>query len=307
MNIGTLCNYLGMNYGCPNNQCKFFNQSTKVIKNGKFKRKSDSRFVQKFKCTNCNKQFSKATFTLEKYQKKRRINLKVLEGISSGVSIRRLAKFLRVDKKTIHRKVKYLAVKAQMNNKKFLNSLRKDAVLHMQFDDLITSEHSKLKPLSVSVAVDAKRRFILAAEVSQIPAFGHTAHLSRKKYGYRKSKHKEGLENLFKTITKSIHPQAIIRSDEHKLYAEYVHKYLPEANYQQYKGGRGCVVGQGELKKLQRDPLFAINHTCAMFRANINRLIRKTWCTTKDPKMLKNHIEIFIYYFNHIYLKDVRT
>lgn len=40
---------------------------------------------------------------------------------------------------------------------------------------------------------------------------------------------------------------------------------------------------------------------------NINRLIRKTWCTTKDPTMLKKHIEIFIYYFNHIYLKDVRT
>jgi len=90
-------------------------------------------------------------------------------------------------------------------------------------------------------------------------------------------------------------------------FTEFVRNYLPKVDYERFKGGRGCVVGQGELKKLYRDPLFSINHTCAMFRANINRLIRKTWCTTKDPKMLQKHLEIFIYYYNQIYLKGVRT
>jgi transposase-like protein len=296
-----------MKSGCPNIHCKFFNSYEQIIKNGRFKRKSDSRYVQKYKCKHCAKQFSRATFTLEKYQKKRRINLRVLESISSGVSMRRLAKQLRVDKKTIKRKVDYLALKSKQKNDQFLNKLSKEQVTHMQFDDLITTEHTKLKPLSVSIAVDADRRYILAAQVSQIPAFGHLAELSRKKYGYRKSGHKTGLKTLFEKIHKTIHPTALIRSDEHNNYPEFVAHYLPETNYQRYKGGRGCVVGQGELKKLKSDPLFAINHTCAMFRANINRLIRKTWCTTKDPTMLKKHIEIFIYYFNHIYLRDVRT
>ncbi|EQC44199.1 hypothetical protein [Bacteriovorax sp. Seq25_V] len=49
-------------------------------------------------------------------------------------------------------------------------------------------------------------------------------------------------------------------------------KYFPEAEYRRYKGGRGCIAGQGELKKLRFDPLFTLNHTCAMFRSNINRL-----------------------------------
>ena len=296
-----------MKYGCPNTQCHFFNCSSQVIKNGKFKRRSDSRFVQKFKCTFCKKQFSRATFSLEKYQKKRRLNRKILEGISSGLSIRRLARNLRVDKKTVHNKIKYLAVKARVKNQKLLISLQKQPVEHLQIDDLITSEHTKLKPLTVTIAVDADRRFILAAKVSRIPAFGKISKLSRKKYGPRKSEHKDGLEKIFREIAKSINSNALIRSDEHQLYPLYVRRYLPKARFERYKGERGCVVGQGELKKLFRDPLFSINHTCAMFRANINRLIRKTWCTTKDPEMLQNHIDIFIYYFNYIYLESVKT
>jgi len=296
-----------MKYGCPNFDCKFFNNHQKIIKNGRFKRKSDSRFVQKFKCTNCGKQFSKATYSLEKYQKKRRINLKVLEGISCGISIRRLAKNLRVDKKTIKRKIDYLAVKTKKKNESFLRKLEKQKVTHIQFDDLITTEHTKLKPLSISIAVDADRRYILGAEVSRIPAFGYLAELSRRKYGFRKSEHRDGLKRLFEKVHIAVHSNALVRSDEHKTYPEFVSSYLPKVTYERFKGGRGCVVGQGELKKLYRDPLFSINHTCAMFRANINRLIRKTWCTTKDPKMLQKHLEIYIYYFNQIYLKDVRT
>jgi hypothetical protein len=53
-----------------------------------------------------------------------------------------------------------------------------------------------------------------------------------------------------------------------------------------FKGGKSGVAGQDELKKVGRDPLFWVNHTLAMRRANINRLIRKTWCTTKKVQPL---------------------
>nr|MBX2884857.1 hypothetical protein [Granulosicoccus sp.] len=52
------------------------------------------------------------------------------------------------------------------------------------------------------------------------------------------------------------------------------------------------------LKKIGFDPLFAINHTFAMFRANVNRLIRKTWCTTKRVDRLEDHLAIFVSVFN---------
>jgi hypothetical protein len=75
-------------------------------------------------------------------------------------------------------------------------------------------------------------------------------------------------------------------------------KHFPKATHIQTKGRKSSVTGQGELKKVFYDPLFSLNHTCAMMRAHICRLIRKTWCTTKDPDRLADHIAIYVNYHN---------
>lgn len=174
----------------------------------------------------------------------------------------------------------------------------KGKVFNIQIDDLITKENSKLKPLSVSIAVDEDSRKILAIEVSQIPAFGHLSTFAVKKYGHRKSEHFGGLTRLFNKITPILDPEVRVKTDEHTLYVGFVSGYLPKAKHERFKSERAHVAGQGELKKVGFDPLFAINHTCAMLRANINRLIRKTWCTTKDPRRLKDHLDIFTFFYN---------
>ena len=46
-------------------------------------------------------------------------------------------------------------------------------------------------------------------------------------------------------------------------------------------------------EKLIHDPLFEVNHTCAVLRDHIKRLARKSWCTTK----LKEHLELNIYLY----------
>ena len=288
---------------CPNFECTFFQKKEFVMKHGFYFRKDDSRKIQRYLCTKCSRRFSQSTSTLEYRQKKRRMNRLLFELLASGLSMRRSARVLKIHRTTVHRKFLYLAEKARLKNENFLELLAQNPVIHMQFDDLITSVHTKLKPLSVTLAVDAKRRFILGAEVGSLPAFGHLAKLSRKKYGHRKNEHREMLHELFSKIEKVIDPLSLIESDEHQNYKPIVNRFFPQAKYLQYKGGRGAIVGQGELKKLNYDPLFKLNHTCAMLRANINRLIRKTWCTTKDPIMLKKHLEIYICYHNLYYLK----
>ena len=281
-----------MNLRCPK-KCP---QS--AIKYGKYWRKSDSKSIQRYRCSGCGLVFSQACFSPCYRQKKRRVNPLVYKLLSSGISQRRCALVLKIHPTTVARKLVFLAGEAQKRQEKFLETLREDPVEHLQIDDLITSHHTKLKPLSVSVAIDAKRRKILGVEVSQIPAFGHLAKISRRKYGKRPSSHREKLENLFKSLTKVTCPYALVESDEHKLYPLLVNKYLPHSTFKQYKSERGCVVGQGELKKVKRDPLFKINHTLAMLRANINRLIRRTWCTTKDPRRLHNHLVIYSDFHN---------
>lgn len=284
--------------GCPNIECDFYQKKSSVKRDGFYYRKDDSRKIPRFKCKACGKKFSTATFKLEWRQKKRRVNIKLFELLSSNVSMRRCARLLRINRTTVHRKLIYLAEKARREQKKFLENLRTDRVTHLQFDDLISSIHTKLKPVSVSIAVDANRRFILGAEVGSIPSFGHLAELSRKKYGRRKNEHEEKLQLLFDKISPVVHPLAEIRSDEHRAYAGFVQKFFPDSRYTQFKGERSTVAGQGEMKKVHYDPLFYINQTCATLRASINRLIRRTWCTSKRMDMLQNHIDILIHYHN---------
>ena len=293
-----------MKKNCPNSNCLHFNTNAQAIKDGFFQRKDDARQIQRYKCKACKTKFSASTSKLCYRQQKRRINHDVFKLLSSGVSMRRAAFLKKVSRGTIARRLKYFGNKYRARNKKDLSKISK-RVSHFQLDDLITKENSKLLPLSVTIAVNVDNRKILGAKVSQIPAFGHLTQKSLKKYGKRKCCHVQGIKELFYEIQDSIHPEAVIISDKHKKYPDQIKDYFPKAKHKVYESERAHVAGQGELKKVNFDPLFTINHTCAMFRANINRLIRKTWCTTKDPARLQDHIDTFIYFYNHYLLKDV--
>lgn len=297
------CICFSMKKICPNPHCAALNS---INKDGFYRRKDDSKIIQRYRCRICLKKFSSATFTVTYRQKKRRINAHVFKFLSSGLSMRRSAMLLNVHQKTIARKLTFLAKRSRVMNSKLLQKFH-GKIHNVQFDDLITKENSKLKPLSVSVLVDEDRRLILGAEVSQIPAFGHLSRPAIKKYGYRKDKHAEGLDRLFKKAKPLLSEEALVKSDKHKSYPYYVETYLPKAQHITHESERACIAGQGELKKVAYDPLFMINHTCAILRANINRLFRRTWCTTKDPVRLKDHIDLFTFFYNKHLINRILT
>ena len=284
---------------CPNLHCAF---PENIIRDGTFRRQDDSKIIQRFRCKSCRLRFSSATLSDAYKQKRRRINYPLLKLLASGMSMRRSAIFLGVNKRTVERRLPYLGKKCRELNRKSLMKF-KGRIHNIQLDDLITKENSKLKPLSVSVAVDENNRRILATEVSQIPSFGHLAKIAVQKYGERKDEHFEGLTRLFQRIAPVVSPEVIVKSDEHQRYPGFISTYLPHSKHFTFKSERACVAGQGELKKVSFDPLFIVNHTCAMLRGNINRLIRKTWCTTKDPARLRDHLEVFTYFYNEVYLR----
>ena len=277
---------------------------TGLIRFGSFYRKSTKSFVQRFRCLNCKRTYSEATLDPCFQQKKREMNPEIVRLLVSGVSQRRIALLLKLDLKTVARKFIFTGILA----KNCLTFSQKSYPLcaEIQFDDLETSEHTKLKPLSVTLAVEKKTRRILGCEVSQMPAKGHLAKIARKKYGKRPDQRYEGREKLFKKIEPLIHENALIESDENPHYPWHVKAHFPKASHQTHKGQRGSVVGQGELKKIRFDPLFSLNHTCASFRANINRLFRRTWCTTKKRDRLDLHIALYSVFHNENLLEKQR-
>jgi transposase-like protein len=268
---------------------------------GYFVRGSDKRRLQRFRCLRCLRTYSQATFQQCYRQKKRRVNPWILELLCSNVSLRRVSKLLHLNRKTVVKKSIFLAIQARKKNLRSFSKLR--LINEVQFDDLETIEHTKCKPLSVTLAIEKKSRQILGFEVSQMPAKGHLAKIALKKYGFRKDRRPEGRRRLFLKLTEKILPDAVIESDESPHYKEDIKRFFPHATHQSFLGKRSSLGGQGELKKTKFDPLFSINHTFAMLRANINRLIRKTWCTTKKPERLRDHIELYVYYHNEVLLK----
>jgi hypothetical protein len=213
-----------------------------------------------------------------------------------------------INPKTVARRLRLFSELSQIKHEKYLNTHYKNKPLsEIQFDDLETSIHTKCKPVSVTLAVDPKTRKILKFKVSQMPAKGHLAEISRRKYGRRTDERPIGWDEFMRELTPYVESKATWTSDENPHYPFYLKRHHPEAIHKRVKGGRGAITGQAELKKLKFDPLFSLNHTCAMMRANINRLFRKTWCTSKTMQGLTDHLWMYVVYHNTVLTEPVRN
>lgn len=254
--------------------------------------------MEKFQCRICGCHFSRSTFSDFYCQKVRRINGPLREMLCSGVSQRRSAKLLGVDRKTVERRFRFLAEQARKRHFKDLQRYRAEPLEEVQFDDLETSIHTKCKPASVALAVDPKHRKILNFQASQMPPKGPLAKTAYKKYGFREDHRPEGWDRLLQGLIPIVKPAVIFMSDKNPHYPKFVTSHHPSAVHKTTPGGRGAIVGQGELKKLVFDPLFSLNHTCAMLRANMNRLFRRTWCTSKKMEGLISHLWLYVDYHN---------
>ena len=298
-----------MNPNCPKRSCslsaKTGPKSNQVIRYGSFYRSSDSRKIGRYLCKCCGGTFSRATLSPGVWQKRRRIThpLKLL--LSSGVTKSRAAVLLRADPKTIARRSQFLARESRKSHSRWLKSLEARPIVSVQFDDLETFEHTKCKPLSVALVVEPDSRKIIGFQVSRMPAKGRLAKIARKKYPKRKDQRIQGWNRLMRRLTTVIASDAEWKSDDHPFYPKLLRLNYPQATHVTVRGGRGAITGQGELKKLVFDPIFSLNHTCAMLRANMSRLFRRTWNTTKTLQGLVDHLSIFIGFHNEHLTPDL--
>lgn len=224
-----------------------------------------------------------------------------MKELVSGVSQRRIAFLFSTTRVTVARKLKHMARISRSELTQFWSN--KNPIYEVQFDELETFEHTKLKPLSVVLMVEKHTRYILGFRVAKMPAKGYLAKMARKKYGYRLDERGIEREKFFRSIKEYVQDRAIIESDKNPHYPPLVRRYFPKSVHLTTEGRRGCVTGQGELKRVIFDPLFSLNHTCAMLRANINRLFRKTWCTTKKVECLIDHLSLYVNFHNQVLIK----
>jgi hypothetical protein len=288
-----------MNPACPRCGAKC------SAKFGHYVRKDDAQTIQRYRCMACLKCHSSATHTPTYRQKRRRLNRLVEMDIASSTSQRRIAIKHKCDRKTVARKIVFLAEQARIKTAEWMQ--RQPLFDHVQWDELITFEHTRLKPVSVAVMSSVQHRCIIGFGVAQIPATGVIAKRSREKYGHRANRSGAMRRRVLAEVKDKLTDDVLIESDEHPRYAQEIKQILPNATHVQHRSVRGSLTGQGELKRTGYDPLFSINHTLAMMRDNIKRLARRTWCTTKRKDALNDILAIYMHYHNTVLIPDIES
>ena len=276
--------------GCPD--------GGSLIRYGRFFRSSERKWIPRWRCRVCARTLSRATAELEFGQKKRQFNHSIYYLLCSGISQRRLSRAFGLHRKTIARKLTFLALKARFQQLDYLSQYFENPIERVQFDEMETHEHTKLKPLSIALAVCEKTRKILSFHVASMPAKGLLARRAIKKYGPRADERPSALARLFEDLNPLLTERAKLKSDQNPRYPIFFSGSAWQ--HTTIKGSRGAITAQGELKKVKFDPLFSLNHTCAMIRANVNRLFRKTWCTTKKAECLTDHLWLYMDFHNRV-------
>lgn len=277
---------------CPHPNCLQHTVSGGFfIRKGFFRIQRNHQKVRRFQCKSCQKTFSSRTFSNTYRQFKPHINKEVLRLHCEGLPQRGMARILGVSRRTIERKFLWLA--AQLGP--FAKTKTWKDFQELSFDEMETIEHTKLKPLSIVLCVSENYE-ILKAQVAVMPAKGALARLSRDKYGPRIDQREEVLKEALSDLHGQIQPQKII-SDAKPSYWKWVQKFFPGVEHEQHNRAekerhRERLHEKDQKKKF--DPMFVINQRCAKLRADIRRLTRRSWCTTKKPENLQRHLDLYV-------------
>lgn len=278
---------------CPNQNCP---QPTRgFVKKGTFTIKRTWQKIQRYQCKSCKQSLSSRTFARDYRQHKPHLNLVIYRSLSEGNSLRGVARILGVNYKTVYKKFLWLAAGAEISLKQNRNP---QTLKTVYFDEQETIEHTKLKPLSIALAVEESYN-ILAAEVARIPSKGHLARISRAKYGPRPNESRRALNKMFELIKKQTDPCVAVNfvSDQKPSYSRFVKDHFPKSSHLRVKSKKAKEPHLNKNKK-SWDPLFPVNQRCAKLRSDIKRLARRSWCTTKKVENLQYHLNLYICYNN---------
>lgn len=276
---------------CPHLQCK----ATPVcfIKKGFYYVRRLNRKFRKYQCKNCGRYFSSRTFKPDYRHKKMDLNPIFARLLVEGNSLRGISRILGLTYNNTYKKFLWFKKLVTIEKQKLRYSAEE-----LQFDELESIQHTKCKPLSLVLVVNEKHQ-LLTAKVAEIPAKGRLAEISRRKYGLRKNERESKIREAFAETSAYLdRPPKMIKSDAHPVYRKLVTEYFPQIQYEQHsrkpKKDKLRERLHEKLHKKRFDPLFAINHKCALLRDRTKKLARRNWCTPKKVENLQLHLDIFV-------------
>lgn len=198
---------------CLNKTCPSHSTTPHIRKIGKVYLKSERVYTQRYKCMTCSKTFVASKIKPIKKQKEKYSIAKknVQELYCNGMTIRAITNYLKLNRKTIERKLEIIANESKTkhaNNKIFhykdhehlltekereIKKLEKNPIKSplLIFDEMETHEHTPLKPLSIGIAYDAYNDQIIDIRVCRFKPRGKYKEILKYKPDLKK-KYEEG-------------------------------------------------------------------------------------------------------------------
>lgn len=278
---------------CVNKACTFHTKTGGIfVRIGYFKIKCTNTLIRRYRCKNCLKSFSSRTLKPDYCHKKPHLNDIFRKLLCEGVTLRGASRALKMTYRNTYLKFLWLGRQAQIEKQ----ALSCNANI-IYFDEMETIEHTKCKPLSIALMVSEEYK-ILEARVAKMPAKGKLSKFSNRKYGKREDDREGALKTAFTSLCSKLeNTPKLIKSDAKPSYRKHVNKHFPSVEYQIHcrvnKEHQQSRLHEKKYKKMF-DPMFALNQRCAKLRADIKRLARRSWVTTKKPENLQLHLDIYI-------------
>jgi transposase-like protein len=259
---------------------------------GSFRRACDGRLVPRYHCLQCRRSFSSQTFRVDFRHHRPQLNQPILLGFVSKVTMRQLARTLGCNLKTVAHRLELFGKQAKAGQAERLRAHPHALSEHpfFVFDELETFEQNRRgKPLTVPVLVQAGSRFIVDIQVGMLPP-------RRKDRGYAPRPHesKRKVRRCLVRLKRLLLPQTPIHfvSDKKPTYPRILGRVF----------GKHFVHEQVDSKAVRnrKNPLFLVNHTLAMLRDGLSRLVRRTWAHAKRRERLEDQLWIYLAWRNFV-------
>jgi hypothetical protein len=294
---------------CPRDYCpsRGANSPFRWRRKGRYRRECDERIVQRFLCRSCGSYFSTQAFRLDYRLHKPTLHFALFDTFVSKVTQRQAARNLLCTRKTVVHRLVLLSTHARAFHKELLARAQRAGGIpgEFQLDELETFENSRrLCPVTMPVLIEQGSYFALDIQVATLPARGKPHRGEGKKRlererveGKRKNESRAAVERCFRVLEEVRPPgQVLSISSDFKSSYPGVLRDVMSPNYRHFR----------HSSKTRRDrfnPLFPINHTLAMLRDGLSRLVRRSWGASKQREWLERHAWIWIAYRN--YIRDI--
>jgi hypothetical protein len=286
---------------CPHPDCRAHSQRPfRFQRRGTYRRACDGRRAQRFLCLECRRSFSTQRFRLDFRLQRPRLHLDLWGLLISKCTHRQSARVLGCDRKSVAHRLELMGSHCRAWHRSRLRHATLAGTF--QLDELETFEHSRrLQPLTVPVLIQRRSLLIVDLAVAPLPCRGGLSEADRRRkaerealYGKRRSGSRAAVEGCLASLGASLGrcAHALLESDSKPAYRASLRRVL-----------QGRVHGVRYSSRARRDranPLFAINHTLAMLRDGVSRLVRRSWAASKRSRKLQLHLWIWACWRNYV-------